>query len=137
MVEKANKTQPTALLVEDFLAAVTPDSRRADATVVTELMTRLSREQPRMWGPGIVGFGERHYTYESGREGTILEIGFAPRKQALVLYGMGVQDNPLLAGLGKFTTGKGCLYIKRLVDVDMSVLEALIIRALNGEGGGC
>jgi len=102
---------------------------------VAALMTRLSGEQPRMWGPGIVGFGERQYKYESGREGSTLEIGFAPRAQALVLYGMGVQDNPLLAGLGKFTTGKGCLYIKRLVDIDMSVLEALVVRALNGGGG--
>ena len=137
MAAKANKTQPTAGSVEDFLAAVTPDGRRADATAVAALMTRLSGEPPRMWGPGIVGFGERHYKYESGREGSTLEIGFAPRKEALALYGMGVQDSPLLAGLGKFTTGKGCLYIKRLADIDVAVLEALIVRALNGGEGGC
>ena len=137
MAAKANKTQPTTGSVDDFLAAVTPDSRRTDAEAVAALMTRLSGEQPRMWGPGIVGFGERHYKYDSGREGSTLEIGFAPRAQALVLYGMGIQDNPLLAGLGKFSTGKGCLYIKRLADIDTSVLEALIVHALKGGGGGC
>src|ERR1700722_1669988 len=137
MATKANKTQATAGSGEDFLSAVRPDSRKADAATVAALMTRLTGEQPRMWGPGIVGFGERHYRYESGREGSILRIGFAPRKAALVLYGMGVQDNPLLAGLGKFTIGKGCLHIKRLADIDMSVLEALIVRSLNGSGAGC
>jgi hypothetical protein len=133
---RANKTQPTAMSVADFLAAVTPDGRRADAMAVAALMGRLSGEPAKMWGPGIVGFGERHYRYESGREGSTLQIGFAPRKDALTFYGLGVQANPLLTDLGKFTTGKGCLHIKRLADVDLAVLEALIARALAGGGEG-
>jgi hypothetical protein len=133
---KANKTQPTTRSAEDFLASVTPDARRSDGMAVCEMMTRLSGEQPKMWGPSIVGFGVRHYRYESGREGETVRIGFSPRKEALALYGLGVQDNPLLERLGKHTTGKGCLYIKRLSEVDPSVLEAVIVGALSkGEGG--
>ena len=83
-----------------------------------------------MWGPSIVGFGQYHYRYESGREGTSLQIGFSPRKPALVLYGLGVDLEPgLMERLGKYTTGKGCLYIKRLSEIDEKVLEALIARA--------
>ena len=91
-----------------------------------------------MWGPSIVGFGVSRYKYESGREGEICRIGFSPRKEALVLYGMGVQGNSLLDGLGKFTIGKGCLYIKKLSDVDGAALESVVTSAWNrGVESGC
>jgi hypothetical protein len=84
-----------------------------------------------MWGPSIIGFGTHHYRYESGREGEICRIGFSPRKGKTVLYGMGVQTNTdILARLGKHATGKGCLYLKRLSDVDLAVLEELASCAL-------
>jgi hypothetical protein len=131
MAAKANKTQPTALSVDEFLAHVTPEDRRADAMALCEMMTRLSGEPARMWGPSIVGFGVRHYRYESGREGEILRIGFSPRKPAIVLYGVGqAENNPAVAALGKVTTGKGCIYVKRLADIDLASLEALIAETL-------
>src|SRR6516165_3047133 len=110
MSGKPNKTQPTAVSVDAFLAGVSPESRRADALALCEMMSRLSGEPPRMWGPSIVGFGVRHYRYESGREGEILRIGFSPRKPAIVLYGLGqAENNPAVAALGEVTTGKGCI----------------------------
>jgi hypothetical protein len=91
-------------------------------------MQKVTRVEPRMWGPSIVGFGSYHYVYESGREGDAPIVGFSPRKAANVLYGaIGFSGaESLLANLGKHTTGKGCLYIKKLADVDVSVLEKLI-----------
>jgi hypothetical protein len=89
-------------------------------------------EKPKMWGPSIIGFGSYHYKYESGREGDMPLIGFSPRKAANVLYGMtGSSDSKaLLAKLGKYTTGKGCVYIKKLADVDRQVLEAMAFKAI-------
>jgi len=86
-----------------------------------------------MWGPSIVGFGVNHYKYESGREGSICKIGFSPRKAALTLYGMGIERNAgVVTRLGKHSTGKGCLYIKKLTDVDAGVLDELIAAAWAG-----
>ena len=131
MASKPNKTQPTEVSVETFLAGVTPDNRREDAVAIRDLMGRLSGEPARMWGPSIVGFGVRRYRYDSGREGEILKVGFSPRKPALVLYVTGeAEDDPLVARLGKITTGKSCIYVKRLADIDLGVLEALIVRTL-------
>ena len=131
MASKPNKTQPTAVPVEAFLAAVTPDGRRADAHALCEMMARLSGEPARMWGPSIVGFGVRRYRYDSGREGETLKVGFSPRKPAMVLYGLGAAEgDPLVARLGKITTGKGCIYVKRLADIAPAVLEELIARAM-------
>jgi hypothetical protein len=94
-------------------------------------MARVSGEPARMWGPSIVGFGVRHYRYESGREGEICRIGFSPRAQALTLYGLDVAGQPdAVAALGKVKTGKGCLYVKRITDVDLKKLEALLRRSL-------
>ncbi len=132
MAAKPNKTQETAVSVADYLATVQPDGRREDALVLCEMMTRLSGEPAKMWGPSIVGFGVRHYRYESGREGDILKVGFSPRKPAMVLYVTGqAQGDPLMAKLGKFSHGKSCLYVKRLADIDLEVLEALIVKTLN------
>ena len=131
MARAANKTQPTVASVEAFLGAVTPETRRADALAVCALMERLSGEPPRLWGPSIVGFGVRRYRYDSGREGETLIVGFSPRKPAMVLYGLlGGADEAEAAALGKVTTGKGCIYVKRLDDVNLSVLETLIRRKL-------
>jgi hypothetical protein len=130
MVE--NKTKPTTTSVPAFLDACSDEVRRADAKALMEVMQRITGEKPTMWGPSIIGFGSYHYTYESGREGDMPIVGFSPRKGANVLYGTtgfgGAEA--LLAKLGKHTTGKGCLYIKRLADVDMKVLETLVKKAV-------
>ena len=126
-----NKTKPTKMSVAAFIDALTDPARRSDAKALVKLMQSASGEKPKMWGPSIIGFGSCHYKYESGREGDMPLIGFSPRKAAHVLYGMrGSSDSEtLLAKLGKHTTGKGCLYIKRLADVDQRVLEVLASKA--------
>jgi hypothetical protein len=123
-----NKTKPEKADVQAFLAAVEPEPRRADAQAVCEMMARVTGRPPTLWGGSIVGFGAYHYRYESGREGTAPITGFSPRKAALVLYLMGgfPRHDELMGKLGKHTTGKSCLYIKRLSDVDIGVLEALV-----------
>lgn len=122
-----NKTKATTASVATFLDAL-PEGKRADSKILIKLMREATGEKPKMWGPSIIGFGSYHYKYESGREGDSLVVGFSPRKPATVLYGLlGSSDSEsLLARLGKHTTGKGCLYIKKLSDVDLKVLAALI-----------
>ena len=126
------KTKPTAASVEDFLSAVEPAPRREDARAICALMQRLSGEAPRLWGGTMVGFGSYHYRYASGREGNAFRIGFSPRKGALVLYIMdGFPGHAaLLDRLGRHTTGKSCLYLKKLADVDLGVLEELVAASL-------
>jgi hypothetical protein len=127
----ANKTVETDADVAAFVAGVADERQRADAKVLIEMLSRVSGEPPKMWGPSIIGFGSYHYRYDSGREGDSLRIGFSPRKGKTVMYGMDVQNSPdVLARLGKHATGKGCLYLKRLADVDMAVLEELATSAL-------
>lgn len=123
-----NKTKPTEVRVEAFLEAVPDPVRRADGKALSALMARASGREPVMWGPSIVGFGLYRYRYESGREGEMCRVGFSPRKAELVIYGTGSAPgrDALLARLGKHKTGKGCLYVKRLADVDLDVLDALI-----------
>ena len=124
-----NKTKPSKLSVTAFINAVSDPTRRADAKTLVKLLQRATGEKPQMWGPSIVGFGSYHYKYESGREGDMPIVGFSPRKAATVLYGVaGARD--LLPKLGKHTTGKGCLYIKKLADVDPQTLECLIVKSL-------
>jgi len=127
-----NKTRPTKLSVAAFIDAITDSTRRADAKALVRLMQNAAVEKPKMWGPSIIGFGSYHYKYDSGREGDMPLIGFSPRKAATVLYNMiGSSDSKdLLPKLGKHTTGKGCLYIKKLTDVDQQVLETLIAKSL-------
>jgi hypothetical protein len=132
MTTNANKTVPTAADVAAFIAAVPDATRRADAETLAALMARLSGEPAKMWGPSIIGFGEYHYRYDSGRTGSMSRIGFSPRKAETVVYlidGFTGQAD-LLARLGKHRIGKSCLYIKRLADIDMSVLEAMITASL-------
>ena len=127
-----NKTKPTKLSVTEFVDAVTDAARRSETKALIKLMQSAAGEKPQMWGPSIIGFGSYHYKYESGREGDMPVIAFSPRKAATVLYGVTGFDEAkaLLAKLGKHSTGKGCLYIKKLADVDQRVLETLISKSL-------
>ena len=121
------KTKETDVDVEAYLDAIPDETRRSDARKVRAMMERLSGEPARMWGPSIVGFGRYHYKYDSGHEGEAARIGFSPRARELVLYIIPGFDrySEMMARLGKHRTGKSCLYIKRLADVDEEVLEAL------------
>ena len=126
------KTQPTKASVSEFVQSLPDASRRKDCKTLIRMMKKVTRAQPKMWGPSIVGFGDYRYKYESGREGDWFRAGFSPRKNALTLYVMsGVPKHAeLMSKLGKHKTGKGCLYIKQLADVDMRVLEQLIERSV-------
>ncbi len=128
-----NKTQPTDESVTAFLNAVEDEQKRADSFEILEMMRELTGEEPKMWGASIIGFGTYHYTYDSGREGDFLRIGFSPRKKNISLYLIsGANKNPdLLEKLGKHKTGKSCLYINKLADVDQSVLRNLIDNSLS------
>jgi hypothetical protein len=127
-----NKTKPTKLDVATFIDALTDENRRADAKALVKLMQSATGEKPKMWGPSIIGFGSYHYKYDSGREGDMPIAGFSPRKAATVLYVMTgfSASEALLAKLGKHTTGKACLHIKKLADVDQKVLESLIVKSV-------
>jgi len=126
-----NKTKETQASVAAFIDALPDPTRRADAKALVQLMQSATGEKPKMWGPSIIGFGSCHYVYESGREGDMPLVGFSPRKAATVLYSMGFEGSEAhLARLGKHTTGKGCLYIKKLADVDMKVLERLVAESV-------
>jgi hypothetical protein len=127
-----NKTRPTELSVAAFIDGLTDETKRAEAKVLVDLMRGATGEDPKMWGTSIIGFGSYHYTYDSGREGDMPLAGFSPRKAATVLYGMtlGGSAEELLAKLGRHTTGKGCLYIKQLADVDKKVLARLVAKSI-------
>ena len=126
------KTQKNDGSVTDFLNQVENEKKRADSFAILELMEAVTGEEPKMWGTSIVGFGDYHYKYASGREGDWFLTGFSPRKQNLTLYIMSgfSEIDPLLQKLGKHTTGKGCLYIKKLEDVDQEVLKELISQSV-------
>lgn len=128
----ATKTKPTGVTADAFIDAVPDPVRRADAEAVRDLLARVTGEPAVMWGPSIVGFGAYDYRYDSGHAGTSCRLGFSPRKAELVLYLLtGAPDEAaLLARLGKHRTGKSCLYIKRLADIDMAVLEEIARGAL-------
>lgn len=123
-----NKTKPTKASVTEFMNAIDNKEMRADARKVAAMMRKATGKRAKMWGPSIVGFGTYHYKYASGREGDFMITGFSPRKQSLTVYIMPgfSKFQALMKKLGKHTTGKSCLYIKRLSDVDESVLEQLI-----------
>jgi hypothetical protein len=132
-----NKTQPTGASVEEFIGSIPVDRRREDARTVLALMREVTGEEPRMWGPSIVGFGDYHYQYESGREGDWFLAGFSPRKANLVLYIMSgfPRHAALMEKLGKHRTGKSCLYINKLDDVDLDVLRELVRRSVEYVAG--
>ena len=126
-----NKTKATKVSPAAFIAKVASEQQRKDSNELIAMMRDITGEPPRMWGSSIVGFGTRHYVYESGREGDMCLTGFSPRKPTLVLYiGEALNDTAIMAKLGKYKTGKGCLYIKTLDDIDRSVLRRLITKAV-------
>jgi hypothetical protein len=128
-----NKTQPTDQSVEEFINSIENEKKRKDSQQIVDMMREATREAPVMWGSSIVGFGRYHYKYDSGREGDSPKMGFSPRKQSLTLYVLpGELDatyQALLGKLGKHSTGKTCLYIKKLDDVDLGVLKEIILKA--------
>lgn len=122
------KTKATNKSVEEFLQSIEPEQKRRDGLTLLEMFKTITGEKPVMWGPTMVGFGVYHYKSERSRqEGDWLRTGFSPRKQALTLYVLtGENDAPLLERLGRHKTGVGCLYINKLADVDIKILEKLI-----------
>ena len=128
MAKSENKTKPTKVSVTAFINGVENETRRRDAKTLLAMMKKITGEKAKMWGPSIVGFGQYHYKYESGREGDMLLVGFSPRKANLVLYVLGSisENDPLRKKLGKYKNGRSCLYVNKLDDVDLKVLEKLI-----------
>lgn len=126
------KTKATEVAVEDFIAAVPDQRRREEAEIIDKLHRRVTGLDPKMWGPSMIGYGSYHYRYESGHEGDSLRGGFSPRKSAMTIYLMGnycdrqPEADALFARLGKHKTGKSCLYINKLSDVDLDALEGLV-----------
>ena len=125
------KTKVTDRTVNDFIEEVDDPRRREEARQIDAMFRRVTGEEPRMWGPSMIGYGQYHYRYDSGHEGDAMRIGFSPRKAELVLYVLGAdakrqaEEDALLARLGKHRTGKCCLYVRRLEQVDEAVLEQL------------
>jgi hypothetical protein len=135
------KTKQNKASVEKFLNAIKDEQTRRDCFEIVKLMKQATKSEPRMWRTSIVGFGTYHYKYASGREGDWMLVGFSPRKQNLTLYIMAGFDryDELLEKLGKHSTGKSCLYIKRLADVDRKVLKELItesVMVMSGKKAG-
>jgi len=128
MAKAELKTKENDSSVADFLRSVADDQQRADSLRIVEIFEKATGEKPKMWGPSIVGFGHRVLKYDSGRELDWMINGFSPRKANFALYGMtgGAIADELLAKLGKHKTGKGCLYIKKLSDIDENVLSKLV-----------
>jgi hypothetical protein len=126
------KTKKTGESVDAFLARVTPAERREECRTVIEMMGKATAAPPKMWGTSIVAFGDRRYRYADGREGDWFQIGFSPRKNNLTLYLCGGFDRyaSVLKKLGKFKTGQSCLYVQKLSDVDLSVLQKLMNEAV-------
>ena len=127
-----NKTQPTGQSVREFLDAISDEKKRRDSYTILELMRHVTGLEPQMWGGSLVGFGSYHYKYASGREGDFFLTGFSPRKEALSLYIMSgfEQYDGLLERLGKFKTGKACLYVKKVEDIHLGALEELVRRSV-------
>lgn len=123
-----NKTQPTDQSVKSFIEALDDQQKIADSYSLVKLMKEVTGCDPKMWGPSIIGFDQYHYKYESGREGDMLKAGFSPRKREFSIYimsGFKCQEE-LLQKLGKHRTGKACLYVKKLDDIDMDVLREMV-----------
>ncbi|MDP1713506.1 MAG: DUF1801 domain-containing protein [Anaerolineales bacterium] len=126
------KTKVNNASVTDFLNTIEDETKRKDCFEILKLMKQITKEEPKMWGSSIIGFGSYHYVYASGREGDWMLTGFSPRKQNITLYIMpGFERyNSLMKKLGKYSTGKSCLYIKKLGDVDTKVLKELISQSV-------
>ncbi|WP_425392529.1 DUF1801 domain-containing protein [Ekhidna sp.] len=126
------KTQPSNQSVEAFIDSVEPEWKRNDARELLRLMKRITEMEPVMWGNSLIGFGKYHYKYKSGREGDWFLAGFSPRKQNMSVYIMGGFENQedLLEKLGKYKKSVGCLYFKKLDDIDLDILEKMILRSI-------
>lgn len=126
------KTKATGASVDEYIASRANEEQKADCKSLMAMLKRVTKEKPQMWGPSIVGYGLYRYTYESGRTGEMCRTGFAIRGRELVVYlvGAGGGQEALLEQLGKHRMGKSCLYIKRLADIDMKVLEQLVVGSL-------
>jgi hypothetical protein len=124
-----NKTKAAAASVKSYFSAIEDEARRKDCETLAKLMTKATKQQPRMWGTSIVGFGSYHYKYESGREGDSCLTGFSSRKGDISVYLVASfpGEEELLSTLGKHKMGKGCLYVRKLSDVNLKVLEQLIV----------
>lgn len=127
-----NKTKQTELSVKKFIDSISDEQKRADAFAISEMMAKATKLEPKMWGSSIVGFGSVHYKYESGREGDICKLGFSPRKQNFAFYlpGGHAAYASELKKLGKHKTGKGCLYINKLAEVDKTVLQKIFEKGI-------
>ncbi len=127
------KTKPNSASVADFLATVDDPQKRTDCKKIAAMMRRATGKRAKMWGPSIIGFGSYHYKYASGQEGDWMITGYSPRKQAITLYIMPgfKQFDALMKKLGKYKTGKSCLYVKKLADIDEGVLETLITKSVD------
>jgi len=125
------KTKVNKASVENFLKKVTDVKKREDCFIILEMMKKITKEEPKMWGPSIVGFGKYHYKYESGREGDFFISGFSPRKQNLTIYIMPGFNKyqELMKKLGKYKNSISCLYIKKLEDIDLKILEKLVLES--------
>ena len=133
-----NKTKQTEASVQAYLAAINDNARRKDCEDLTKLLVKTTKHPAKMWGTSIVGFGNYHYKYESGREGDMCLVGFSSRKSEISVYGLNAAPNheKLLSKLGKHKRGKGCLYIRCLSDIDQGVLESLVAEAMTAGRGG-
>lgn len=129
---KENKTKQNEASVYEFLAQVEPEQKKKDSHQLLELLGKITKATPKMWGASIVGFGQYHYKYKSGREGDWFLSGFSPRKNALTLYLMCDLSHEKLdfENLGKYKKSKGCLYIKKLDDIDTAVLQKIIVQSI-------
>ena len=133
MAKTEIKTKATEVSVAEFIAAVPSEKRREEAAIVDAIHRRVTGQEPKMWGPSIIGYGSYDYLYDSGHSGTMCRAGFSPRKAAMTLYLMGNYYNrqdeadALFAKLGKYKTGKSCLYVNKLADIDLDVLEKLVV----------
>jgi hypothetical protein len=134
MAKTENKTKATDVEPKDFIASIEPEKKRADGEALLQLFNRVTGMKPKMWGPSIIGYGRYHYKYETGREGEFMMTGFSPRKANLSIYIVPGYRFPemqeKLSRLGKHKLGKSCLYINKLADVDLAVLEEIVADGL-------
>jgi hypothetical protein len=126
-----NRTKQTDASVDSYIAAINDEARRHDCEALANLMAKATKHPPKMWGGSIVGFGSYHYKYESGREGDMCLVGFSSRKSDISVYGLNAAPSheELIPKLGKHKAGKGCLYIRRLREIDLKILEKLVANA--------
>jgi hypothetical protein len=126
------KTKQTELSVDNYIKTSTDKERQADCRIIIDLMRKITGDEPKMWGNSIVGFGNTHLKYESGREVDWFKTGFSNRKDAITIYSMDgfISQSELMKKLGKVKTGKGCLYIKKISDIDLNILEQMLVNYL-------